>query len=126
MGTKSVLMRFVLGVAVATAGVPAFAATTQDGQGAPDAAIQAPAERPTIAKAVYRRDKGILVISGTGFDDSATIRLNGVELTGERKFKADKGKLRVTLPANTAQFKADGQNRLEVVQNELSSGEFGF
>lgn len=126
MGTRSVLMRFVLGVAVATAGVPAFAATIQDVQNTPDAAIQAPAERPTIAKASYRRDKGILVITGTGFDQTASIRLNGVELTGERKFKADKGKLKVMLPAGSAEFKADGQNRIEIVQNELSSGEFGF
>jgi hypothetical protein len=68
----------------------------------------------------------VLIITGTGFDQAATIRLNGVELTGERKFKADKGKLKVTMPAGTTQLKASGENRLEIVQNELSSGEFGF
>jgi len=116
------LMRFVLGVAIATTGVPAYAAIHQDAtsQVAPAAAT------PTIQKASYNHDKGILVIVGTGFDQSASVRLNGVELTGEKKFKAEKNKLRVSLPASAAQLKAKGQNRIEVVQAGTASGEFEF
>jgi hypothetical protein len=116
-------MRFALGVAVATAGVPALAATPQD------TAVRQPATTagaPAISKASYNRGKGMLVIVGTGFNESASVRLNGVELTGQRKFKAEKGKLRVTLPADSAQLKTDGQNRVEVMQGDLSSGEFDF
>jgi hypothetical protein len=119
---KGTLMRFVLGVAVATAGVPALAATQQDttSQTAPAAAT------PSIQKASYNHDKGMLVIVGTGFDQTASVRLNGVELTGEKKFKAEKNKLRVSLPASAAQLKAKGQNRVEIVQAGTTSGEFDF
>jgi hypothetical protein len=124
---KSALMRFVLGVAVATAGVPALAAQTQEPQDAQDAApAVAETGAPTIAKAAYRRDKGVFVVTGTGFDEGATVRLNGVVLTGERKFKADKGKLKITMPAGSVQLRPEGQNQLEILQGDLSSGEFSF
>ena len=42
---------------------------------------------PTSATRVARHQ-------GTGFDEGATIRLNGVVLTGERKFKAEKASSR--------------------------------
>jgi hypothetical protein len=107
---KSVLMRAVLGTAIAVAvAVSAFAA---DG--------------PVISKASYKKDKNAIVIVGTGFDQSATVRLNGVELTGEKKFKAEKHKLRVTVPTGGTELKPDGENRIEVVQGEVSSGEFPF
>jgi hypothetical protein len=79
----------------------------------------------TITKAVYKESKGILVIAGSGFDNTATVRINGVELTGEKKFNAQKGRLKVPVPAGFA-FKAAGENRVEIVQNEASSGEFPF
>jgi hypothetical protein len=88
-------------------------------------ALATQADRPSITKAVYRESKGVLVIAGSGFDTNATIRLNGVELTGEKKFNAQKGKLKVTLPGG-AGLKTAGQNRIEIVQNEVSSGEFDF
>src|SRR6476661_4932013 len=96
---NSVLMRAVLGAAIAVAvAVTAFAA---DG--------------PTISKASYKKDKNAIVIVGTG-----------VELTGEKKFKAEKHKLRVTVPTGGTDLKPDGENRIEVVQGQLSSGEFPF
>ena len=107
---NSVFMRAILGAAIAVAvAVSAFAA---DG--------------PMISKASYKRDKNAIVIVGTGFDQSATVRLNGVELTGERKFKAEKHKLRITVPTGGTELKPTGENRLEVVQGDLSSGEFEF
>ena len=107
---KSVLMRAVLGAAIAVAvAVTAFAA---DG--------------PVISKASYKKDRNAIVIVGTGFDQSAIVRLNGVELTGEKKFKAEKHKLRVTVPTGGTELKPEGENRIEVVQGELSSGEFPF
>ena len=117
---RSVAMRFVLGAALATTGVPVLATAQQE------PAAQAPADVPTISKASYNRGKGMLVIVGSGFDQTASVRLNGVELTGERKFKAEKGKLRVSLPAGSSQLKAQGQNHVEVLQGSTSSGEFSF
>src|SRR5215203_3628433 len=90
------------------------------------AALATQTDRPNITKAVYKESKGVLVIAGSGFDTNATIRLNGVELAGEKKFNAQKGKLKVTLPAGAAALKTPGQNRIEIVQNEISSGEFDF
>ncbi len=118
---KTSLMRFVLGAAIAATGVPAIAATHQD------AAAQAPSPAtPAISKASYKPDKGVLVVYGTGFDQTATVRLNGVELTGAKKFKADKNKLRISLPAAAAQMKTKGQNRLEILQGASASGAFEF
>jgi hypothetical protein len=88
-------------------------------------ALATQTDRPNITKAVYRESKGVLVIAGSGFDTNATIRLNGVELTGEKKFNAQKGKLKVAIPAGLG-MKTPGQNRVEILQNEQSSGEFGF
>ena len=101
-------------IAIVLATAPAFAAQTDTVVGA-----------PTITKAVYKESKGVLVIAGSGFDNTATIRLNGVELTGEKKFNAQKGRLKVTLPAGFA-FKATGQNQVEIVQNGASSTVFDF
>jgi hypothetical protein len=109
--TQGTLLRFVLGAALATSGVSALAAAPQDSP-APAVATATPA----ISKASYNHDKGMLVIVGTGFDQTASVRLNGVELTGEKKFKAEKNKLRVVLPASAAQLKVKGQNVVEIVQ----------
>ena len=110
-----------LGVALAASAAPLTAL------GAQQTAVESTqAQRPTIAGAKFRQEKNILVLVGTGFDDNAVVRFNGVEVQGERKFKADKNKLRIVLPAGAVAGKTDGQNHVEVIQNGVSSGSFSF
>ena len=109
-------------LAVAMLGVPALAAQAPE-----DDAATVQAERPLVTDVKFKEAKNVLVVIGKGFDAEAIVRLNGVEVEGERKFFADQGRLRIKLPADTpVALKAAGENRLEVVANGLSSGEFGF
>lgn len=110
----------VLGAALAVAGAPAVAAQEQ----AEPAAETAGA--PAITRASYNQKKGALLIIGTGFDDQAVVRVNGVEVHGERKFRADRSKLRIKIPASSLQLKAQGENRVEILQGGVSSGEITF
>ena len=110
-----------LGVALAasTAPLTALAAPQTAGE-------STQAQRPTIAGVKYKQEKNVLVLTGTGFDDTAVVRVNGVEIEGERKFKSDKGRLRIIVPAGAVSAKTEGQNQIEVVQNGVSSGTFSF
>ena len=109
-----------LGVALAAAVGPLTALAAQQ------TAVEATQEqRPTIAGAKYRQEKNVLVLVGSGFDGNAVVRFNGVEVQGERKFKADKNKLRIVLPTGVA-AKAQGQNQVEIIQNGVSSAPFSF
>jgi hypothetical protein len=110
----------VLGAAIAVAGAPAMAAPTPAPQ--EEAAVAA----PVVARAAYNEKKGALLVVGTGFDDSAVVRVNGVEVSGERKFRADKQKLRIKISAADLALKADGQNTVEIVQDGRTSGEITF
>ena len=114
----------LVAVAVGVMGLPVAAAASVQGGQSGSATVET--ARPNVTKAVYREAKGRLVIYGSGFDESAVIRVNGVEVTGERKFAAGKGKLRITVPAAQLALKAAGQNRVEVIQQGASSGEFTF
>jgi hypothetical protein len=113
-------------LAAVMTGVPAAAAQAQGGDQAEPAPTTAQAGRPSVTKAMYRDKNGRLVITGTGFDETAVVRVNGVEVKGERKFRADKNRLRITIPASELSLKGAGQNRLEVIQDGESSGEVTF
>ena len=120
-----------LALAVVVAGLPATVAAQAQADPEPAPAPKAApataeAAGPSVTKAMYRDKQGRLVITGTGFDETAVVRVNGVEVKGERKFRADKNRLRITIPASALSLKAAGQNRLEVVQEGASSGEFNF
>jgi hypothetical protein len=110
-----------LGVALAASAAPLTALAAQE-----TAVESTQAQRPTVEGVKYRAEKNILVLTGTGFDDTAVVRFNGVEVQGERKFKSDKGKLRIVLPTGAVPVKADGQNTVEVIQNGVSSGSHSF
>lgn len=110
----------VLGAAIAVVGAPAMAAP------APAAQEEVTAAAPVVARAAYNEKKGALLVVGTGFDDSAVVRVNGVEVSGERKFRADKQKLRIKISAADLALKAEGQNTVEILQDGRSSGEISF
>ncbi len=112
----------LLGAALAMAGAPVAAVAAQQQAETAEAAVGAPA----VTRASYNQKKGALLIIGTGFDDQAVIRVNGVEVRGERKFRADKSKLRIKIAAGELQLKAQGENRIEILQGGVSSGEISF
>ena len=112
----------VLGAAIAVAGASVTAAPLQEAQEQTEVTAAAPA----IARAAYNEKKGALLVIGTGFDDSAVVRVNGVEVSGERKFRSDKQKLRIKISAADLALKAGGQNTIEILQDGRSSGEIAF
>ena len=112
----------VLGAAIAVAGASVTAAPLQEAQEQTEVTAAAPA----IARAAYNEKKGALLVIGTGFDDSAVVRVNGVEVSGERKFRSDKQKLRIKISAADLALKAGGQNTIEILQDGRSSGEISF
>lgn len=109
-------------LAVAAVGLPTIAAIPS----APQAQTDTVAQQSTITKVVFKQERNRLIISGTGLDENVTVRVNGREVTGERKFKADKGKLRITVQPDQLGLKASGQNRVEVLRNDALLGESSF
>jgi hypothetical protein len=84
------------------------------------------AEASAITKVIYREDRKRLVISGSGLDEAVTVRVNGREISGERKFKANKNKLRITIEPAQLGLKGTGENRVEVLRNGVALGEATF
>jgi len=114
----------IAAIAVATTGMPALAALPAQQTDRPAATAQA--TQPEITKVVYRQSKGRLVITGTGLDEGVTVRVNGREIAGERKFVAAKNKLQITIPADQLGLQAKGQNRVEVQRGTAAAAEFSF
>lgn len=118
MSKMSIIRGTVLGAAIAVGVAPVGAMPVRQ-----DAEV---ASAVAVSRAVYNQKKGALMIIGTGFDANAVVRVNGVEVQGERKFRSDKNKLRIKIPAAELGLKATGQNTIEIAQGSLSSGEIAF